>query len=83
MESVYKKLRIYNLIMGFLHLVQGIIMLIVSNDSSLTITRNYLEFNREIMRLVPATENFMDLKMGPFIASFLFMSAIAFITEAE
>jgi len=77
MESVYKKLRIYNLIMGFLHLVQGIIMLIVSNDSALTITRNYLEFDSEIMRLVPATESFMDLKMGPFIASFLFMSAIA------
>ncbi|HNQ71452.1 MAG TPA: hypothetical protein PKL93_09095, partial [Mesotoga prima] len=55
MESVYKKLRIYNLIMGFLHLVQGIIMLIVSNDSSLTITRNYLEFNQEIMRLVPVS----------------------------
>ena len=41
--------------MGFLHLVQGIIMLIVSNDSSLTITRNYLEFNQEIMRLVPVS----------------------------
>ncbi|WP_258001886.1 hypothetical protein [Mesotoga sp. Brook.08.YT.4.2.5.1] len=66
--------------MGFLHLVQGIVMHIISNDSALTITRNYLAFDREIMRLVPATENFLDLRMGPFIASFLFMSAIAHFT---
>ncbi len=32
------------------------------------------------MRLVLATENFFDLRMGPFIASFLFMSAIAHFT---
>ncbi|HOI63037.1 MAG: heliorhodopsin HeR [Thermotogaceae bacterium] len=77
MENVYKKLRVFNMIMAFLHLIQGVVMLILSNDSTLTITRNYLAFDREIMKLVPATENLMNLRMGPFIASFLFMSSIA------
>ena len=40
MDSVYKKLRIYNIVMGVLHLVQGIFMLALSNDSALIITRN-------------------------------------------
>lgn len=77
MEEMYKKLRIYNGFMGVLHLVQGIAMLILSNDFSLNITRNYQVLDRDLMKLVPATENLMSLRMGPFIASFLYMSAIA------
>jgi hypothetical protein len=80
MDSVYKKLRIYNIVMGVLHLVQGIFMLALSNDSALIITRNYVTLDRDIMKLVPATENLMSLRMGPFVASFLLMSAIAHFT---
>lgn len=80
MENSFKKLRIYNFIMGVLHLIQGILMLALSNDFSLTITRTYQTLDEELMKLVPATENLVDLRMGPFVASFLLMSAIAHFT---
>lgn len=80
MASEYKRLRIYNFVMGVLHLVQGLLMLSLSNDFSLTITRTYQTLDEGAMKLIPATENLMDLRMGPFIASFLLMSAIAHFT---
>jgi hypothetical protein len=76
-ENILKKLKNFNLIMGLFHIIQGIIMLILSNDFTLPITRGYLEYDPVNQKLFPATATIIDLRIGPMVASFLFMSAIA------
>jgi hypothetical protein len=72
-----KNLRAYNIVMGFLHAIQGIIILIISSDFTLPITTSYLKFDPQIRELAPEIEHFLDLKIGVFVAIFLFLSAIA------
>jgi hypothetical protein len=73
----FKKLKVFNLVMGVFHLVQGLIMLLTSNDFSLPVTRGYLDFDPATTSLVPATEEMFRLILGPGVASFLLMSAFA------
>ena len=44
-EERFKKLRWYNLIMGFFHLAQGVLMIVLSNDFKLPVTTSYLSFD--------------------------------------
>ena len=44
-EVKFKNLKNFNLAMGVFHLIQGILMLILSNDFTLPVTRGFLEFN--------------------------------------
>jgi len=76
-EKKFKKLRNFNGIMGVFHLIQGLIMLILSNDFSLPVTRSFLEFDPLTETLEPATVTMFNLRIGPIVASFLFISAIA------
>jgi hypothetical protein len=76
-EKKFRKLRNFNGIMGVFHLIQGFIMLILSNDFSLPVTRSFLEFDPLTETLEPATMTMFNLRIGPIVASFLFMSAIA------
>lgn len=78
----YKKLRIYNLVMGIFHAVQGVLMLVLSNDFSLPINTSYLQFDVITQKLLPETEKVFDLQFGPLVASFLFISAIAHLVIA-
>ncbi len=76
-ENKFKKLKAFNLVMGFLHLIQATLMLILSNDFTLPVTRSYLEFNPATQTLNPAVSTVFELPIGPMVASFLFLSAIA------
>lgn len=76
MEDI-KNLRIYNIVMGFFHLIQGILMVILSNDFSLPINTSYLQFNELTFKLEPVLKHFADLRVGYVVASFLFLSSIA------
>lgn len=78
----FKKLKNFNLVMGILHLIQGALMLILSNDFTLPVTRSYLEFDPATETLNPATITLFDLRIGPLVAVFLFMSAIAHLLIA-
>ena len=78
----FKKLKNFNLAMGVLHLIQGAIMLIISNDFTLPVTRSFLEFDPVTQTLSPATVTIFDLRIGPLVASFLFISAIAHLLIA-
>ena len=71
------RLRAFNAAMGVLHLVQGIVMLALSNDFSLPVTSSFLEFEASTSRLVPAPDTLFELRIGPMIAAFLFLSAAA------
>jgi len=70
-------LRRFNLVMGFLHLVQGIFMILVSNDTTYPIFTNYLNFDLATRSLKPGTELFYELPFGPAVAFFLLISAVA------
>jgi hypothetical protein len=81
-EIKFKKLKNFNLVMGVLHLIQGVLMLVLSNDFTLPVTRSYLEFDPGTETLTPATVTLIDLRIGPLVASFLFISAIAHLMIA-
>lgn len=73
----FQKLRRFNIIMGFLHLVQGLFMIFVSNDTTYPIYTNYLSFDLENFALTPSPELFYELPFGPAVATFLLISAVA------
>ena len=67
----------WNRAMFALHLVQGLVILWLSNGFALPVTTTYLKFNAAIGKLAPVTETIADLKIGPMVAAFLFLSALA------
>lgn len=72
-----KNLRIYNLIMGFFHLIQAIAMFALTNDFSLPVNTNFLEFNISNKTLEPVIDKIYDVKIGYFVALFLLISSLA------
>jgi hypothetical protein len=76
-DSVFRGLRRFNLIMGFLHLIQGVLMIVISNATTYPIYTNYLRFDRETFSLTPNPELLYELRFGPAVAAFLLLSAIA------
>jgi hypothetical protein len=77
MEKKFAGLRRFNLIMGFLHLIQGVFMWVVSNDTTYPIYTNFLSFNTETFSLIPNPQLIYDLRFGPAVSMFLLISAIA------
>lgn len=83
-EITYSKLRRFNLIMGGLHLLQGIAMLFLATtviqkigEFSPQITQNYLAFSPATSSLELESKVLFDLPFGILVASFLFISAAA------
>lgn len=76
-EQKFQSLRRFNLIMGFLHLVQGVFMWVVSNDTAYPVFSNFLRFDTSTFSLQPAPELVYELPLGPAVAIFLLLSAVA------
>ncbi len=83
-EITTGKLRRFNLIMGCLHLVQGILMLFLATtviqkiaEFSPRITQNYLAFNPVTQTLESASRELFSLPFGILTAFFLLISAAA------
>jgi len=74
------RLRRFNLIMGTFHLVQGILMLVLSSDFSLPVTSTFQVFDPAAGKLVTSYDTIIDLRIGPLVAAFLLISAIAHFT---
>ena len=79
-ERQFARLRLYNVFMGFLHLIQAAVVFIISNDFTLPITTAFVKYMPESGRLEPFTETAVNLPLGPLVAVFLLMSAIAHFT---
>ena len=77
MDGKFTRLRRFNAIMGFLHLIQGIFMILVSNDRTYPIFTNYLNFDIATRSLKPDSQLFYALRFGPAVAAFLLISAVA------
>ena len=75
--SVYQGLRRFNLIMAFLHLLQGVLMIILSNDTTYPIFTNFLKFDLSTFSLNPDPKLAYELRFGPAVAAFLLISAVA------
>lgn len=82
-DSQFRRLRLYNVLMGFLHLAQGATIFFLSNDFSLPITTSFLSFIPTAGKLGPVTDTIINLPFGPMIALFLLLSAIAHFTIAS
>jgi hypothetical protein len=76
-EATFKGLGRFNLIMGFLHLVQGILMIVLSNDTTYPIYTFFLNFDTATSSLSPKPEVLYELRFGPAVAVFLLLSAVA------
>lgn len=76
-DRKFTGLRRFNLVMGFLHLIQGIFMIVVSNDKTYPIFTNYLNFDIATRSLKPNTQLFYDLPFGIAVSFFLLISAVA------
>ena len=64
MERKYTGLRRFNLGMGFLHLIQGILMILISNDTTYPIYTNFLNFDPATFTLQPNPELFYEVPFG-------------------
>src|SRR5210317_1631048 len=70
----YAGLRRFNLVMGILHLVQGVLMIVLSNDKTYPVYTNFLKFNTETFTLVSDPQLALNLRFGPAVAIFLLLS---------
>lgn len=73
----FRGLRRFNVVMGFLHFIQGILMIVLSNDTTYPVFTNYLKFDLDTFSLVPNNQLLYDLRFGPAVAVFLLLSAVA------
>lgn len=80
--SAFNRLRLFNLAMGVLHLVQGVLMVLISNDFTVPIKTYFLTLDEQTDALVTNPDVWLDLRLGPFVALFLFISAAAHFTIA-
>ncbi len=78
-ETTLRGLRTFNLVMGFLHLIQGVVMLIITANVNKTypIFTNYLKFDPVSRSLVTDPQLTYNLNFGVGVALFLLLSAIA------
>jgi len=76
-EVKFEKLKRFNLVMGFLHLFQGGLILWLSNKYSVPVKETLLGYDAVNQTFTTVTNTIMNLKLGPMIAMFLFVSAIA------
>ena len=77
MEPKFRKLKTFNIWAAVLHLISGAIMLALSTDLLVPVTGSFLKFDVASQSLVPELRNLFSIKLGPLVASFLFMSSIA------
>lgn len=71
----HARLRLYNLAMGGLHLVQGIAILALSSDFALPVHGTFMQGPPG--EGSPELHHLFDLRIGPAVALFLFISAAA------
>ena len=76
-EECFTRLRRFNAIMGFFHFIQGCLILILSKDFALPLTYSTPEYNTTTQTIIPVAVSFIDVRIGPLVALFIFMSATA------
>lgn len=68
-------LRIFNIVVGLVHLAQGVLLLVLSNDLALPITATFLSGDPVTQSGPAQPEQLFTLAIGPTVAVFLFLAA--------
>jgi hypothetical protein len=77
-ERKYTRLRLFNAGMGCLHLVQGVAMLLLSSSITFPLRTTFLNSSGPPgSGAETVTRTVFDIRLGPMIAAFLLISAIA------
>jgi len=71
-----KNLRLFNFVMGCFHLIQAVLMLLLSNDFKAPVVTSFLDATNGFSS-IPQPEEVFRVQVGPFVALFLLVSAIA------
>lgn len=74
-EKPYRRLRLYNGVMGSFHLAQGAAIVALANDFALPVTASFLAGPPGTPPAAP--EVLFEVPLGLAVAAFLFMSALA------
>jgi len=82
-ERVFGRLRWFNAAMGCLHLGQGVAMLLLSNAYTLPLRQTFLSGNPTAGEISTKTTTLFDIRLGPMVAAFLLISAIAHFLVAS
>jgi hypothetical protein len=83
-DKTYRGLRTFNLVMGFLHLLQGVLMIVITFalDKTYPIFTNYLKFDVATRSLVTDPKLAYNVNFGLGVALFLLLSAVAHFSLA-
>lgn len=73
----FKALRKWNAILAVLHLVQAIVIFVMSNDFSVPVTTSFLKFDATTETLVSQSSTLANIPVGPLVGVFLLISAVA------
>lgn len=76
-QTNFSRLRIYNLLMGFLHLIQALLIFSFSRNFTLPVTTSFLNFDTATQKLIPVNNTIINLPFGLMVSLFLLLSAIA------
>lgn len=79
----FRRLRLFNAVMSVLHLLQAVAVLVLSNDFALPVTTSFLTYVEATGRLEPVKETLINLRIGPMVAVFLLLSALAHFVLAS
>jgi len=75
-DGVFGRIRLFNAAMAILHALQGLLMLALSSDYSLPVTTTFLRGGGPLDQ-PRSPEVLVRLRIGPLVAAFLFLSALA------
>lgn len=78
-EEKFRKLRRMNIGAAILHFVSGVLMVILSTDMKVPVYTSFLKFDAIKQTLVPDPKVWFEIPLGPLVASFLFLSALAHV----
>lgn len=71
-----RSLRMHNAVMSVLYLLQGALMLWLSNDFAVPLRTSYLSFDVATKQITPVVNEVATVRLGPLVASFLFISSL-------
>jgi hypothetical protein len=74
-QITFKKLKRLNLIAGFVHLISGLAIVLISRNYAIPISGNYLAYDKVTKTLNPASATLFHIQLPLLIAIFFFISA--------
>ncbi|MBI2411390.1 MAG: heliorhodopsin HeR [Candidatus Kerfeldbacteria bacterium] len=75
--KTFRNLRRWNIVMFFLHAIQAMAVLVLSNSFAVPLTTAFLNFNTRTFTLQQHLQQLTTIPVGPLVAGFFALSALA------